>query len=90
VERLNDVFKERIAIDGMGKLVLFTFRMLNGEYGTEYKVRTDNPECDFNMRNTMGEIRFAFDDNADLPEWLMQDTEAQTKLSSAIVTGSCR
>ncbi len=90
MERLNDVFKERIAINGMGKLVLFTFRMLNGEYGLEYKVRTDNPECDFNMRNTQEDIRFAFDDGDEIPGWLKQDEEAQAKLSTAIVNGSCK
>ena len=90
MERLNDVFKERVAIDGLGKLVLFTFRMMNGEYGIQYKVRTNAPESDFNMRNTQEEIRFVFDDDAELPPWLTKDAEAQAKLSAAIVHGACK
>ncbi len=90
MERLNDVFKERVAIDGVGKLVLFTFRMMNGEYGLQYKVRTDNPESNFNMRNTQEQIRFVFNDSDELPQWLIHDTKAQAKLSAAIVHGACK
>jgi hypothetical protein len=82
----NDVFMERIAIDGIGVPVCFTFRMMHGKYHMEYKIRTSNPDSDFNMSNfNTGEtITFQFTNKSEVPAWLYNDKDAETKLSDVI------
>ena len=83
----NDTFRKKIIIDGLHYPVFFTFRVLHTNHRTEYKVRTYNPDSDFNMHNTnMGEAKlFKFSDETEIPEWIHSDKNAQEKLSTAIV-----
>lgn len=89
MERVNDLFITRIAIEGIINPVCFTFRMMYGEYGVEYKIRTAAPPCDFNMSrsetSTSNITTYKLTDNKEVPVWLNKDKNLQAKLSEAIV-----
>ena len=88
MKQVSDVFSERITIAGIDKPICFTFRMLHGEYGMEYKIRTVTPQCDFNMSNCTADESttsiYRFSDEDELPDWINNDVNAQSKLSNAI------
>ncbi len=86
--RAKETFTERFSIKGLGETILFTFRVLREQSGTQYKIRTDNPESDFNMQSSGGTLglHFVYSHPAILPEWLKLDKELQAKMSNAIKT----
>ena len=83
----SEVFSKRIMIDGLIYPILFTFRMMHRGNRIEYKVRTSNPDSDFNMYNSQtGASQFIFSDEKELPEWIHHDKNAQMKISAAIAS----
>ncbi len=82
----GDVFSKRILIEGLQDAVCFTFRILHKSDRIEYKVRTTNPDIDFNMqdRETGGYAIFEFCDETEIPQWIHHDKSAREKLSIAI------
>ncbi len=84
--RAIETFSERFSIKGISETILFTFRILREQSGTQYKVRTDNPESDFNMQSSLGllAMKFVYSDPMHMPAWLTSDKDLQAKISSAI------
>ena len=84
--RAVDTFTRRFSIKGMSETTRFTFHLLRGQNGIRYKVRTDNPESDFDLHSMGGShgLHFVYSHPATLPEWLRHDKELQTKMSNAI------
>ena len=80
------MFSKRFTIQGLGDAILFTFRVLRGEYGTTYKVRTMNPESDFNMQVSKLITKFVYSDPATMPKWITSDKALQARISDAINT----
>ena len=85
-------FTKRIIIEGMDHPIYFMFCMLRGDYKMQYKVWTNNPPSDFNMRlNNIDttyinvDPAYIFEDERILPRWLRYDKNAQRKLSEVIV-----
>jgi hypothetical protein len=84
MEQVVEMFSKRFVITGIGDTILFTFRVLRGEYGTSYKVRTLNPESDFNMQVSKLVSKFVYSDPLSMPKWITSDKGMQAKISEAI------
>ena len=84
--RAVDTFTLRFSVKGMSDTIRFTFHLLREQKGIRYKVRTDNPEADFDMHSKLGlhGLHFVFSDPAIMPEWLTADTDLEAKISNAI------
>ncbi len=86
MEQAVEMFSKRFAIQGLGDRILFTFRVLRGEYGVTYKVRTLYPESDFNMQVSTLMSKFVYSDPSTMPAWITSDKSLQAKISDAIDT----
>ncbi len=84
--RAIETFTQRFSIKGLSEAIRFTFRILREQSGTQYKVRTENPESDFNMQSSLGllAMKFVYSDPASMPACLTGDKDLQAKISSAI------
>ena len=83
MENGSYAFTKRIIIEGMMFPVSFIFRMLNGDK-KQYKIRTSNPVCDFNISAINKNSIFQYEDENTIPQWLRNDKNTETKLSEAI------
>ncbi len=84
--RTVETFMKRFSIEGISDTIRFTFHLLRGRRDIRYKVRTDNPEADFDVQGSMGSdgLHFVYTDPAHMPQWLARDQSLQSKISNAI------
>ncbi len=86
MEQTVEMFSKRFMIMGLGDAILFTFRLLRDKHSTIYKVRTMNPESDFNMQVSPLLMKFVYSDPSSMPKWITSDKGLQAKISEAINT----